>query len=112
MSTILDHDPTAPLQKPIFAYMAIAAGIITIGLVVTLFFMIPEKISIGEMFAMPEWLPKGIKISLAVSLLFSVLSFTTKEKSKLKWVATGLNLLISLLFLGLALYYRKASSGF
>lgn len=102
MSTILDHDPTAPLQKPILAYMAVAAGTITICLVVTLFFMIEDKH--GMFFAMPEWLHKGIKISLAVSLLFTVLSFATKEKTKLKWVATSLNLLIGLLFLGLALY--------
>jgi hypothetical protein len=111
MSTILDYDsPPPPPKKPIFAYIAVATSIITISLVSTIFIMIPYKINVGEMFTAPEWLPKGIKISLAVSLFFTVLSFATKEKTKVKWIAAGLNFLIILLFIGLAYFVYSVNN--
>lgn len=108
---LLDHEqPEEPPKKPIYAYTAVATSIITFMLMVGTFAMLPEKIGFGGIFEIPNWLTKGVKFFYAVSIVLTIFSLASKEKSRVKWLAVGINLLVLLAFIALVWYIRSLSS--
>lgn len=113
MNNILDHNTSPPPhEKPYFAFSASVLGIITIVLIIIAFVIMPARISIGAMFAIPEWLPKSIKISFVVGAIFTLLSFLYKEKTKAKWVGLALTILALAILLAISFYYRRLAAEF
>lgn len=105
MNNILDSETTTPNKKPYFAYTSFVFGVIVWPLSVLALFILPEKLSVGEMLALPPWLPVTLRVLFFGGLLCTIISFVRKEPSSFwKRVGTGLNVLFLLAIVGFGFY--------